>query len=75
MESFFIKVQKYFPKKRNYSHTFFEEDIHHPGWAMPDIQSLFLEGLTWSVMWMNESVGDVTSGIMFKNANLPELQN
>jgi len=26
VESFFIKVQKYFPKKINYSHTFFEED-------------------------------------------------
>ncbi len=32
VESFFIKVQKYFPKIRNYSHTFFEEEAEYPRW-------------------------------------------
>ena len=43
VESFFIKVQKYFSKKRNYSHTFFEEDAQHPGWAMPEPQDFLFE--------------------------------
>jgi hypothetical protein len=43
VESFFIKVQKYFPKKGNYSHTFFEEDVQYPRWAMPEPQDLLFE--------------------------------
>jgi hypothetical protein len=75
VESFFIKVQKYLPEIRNYSLTFFEEDVQHPRWAMPDVESLLLEELSWSIMWMNESVGNVASGIMFKNVRSPELQD
>jgi hypothetical protein len=43
VESFFIKVQKYFPKKGNYSHTFFEEDVQYPRWAMPEPQDLLFK--------------------------------
>jgi len=43
VESFFIKVQKSFPKIRNYSLTPFEEDAQYPRWAIPDVQSLLVE--------------------------------
>ena len=43
VESFFIKVQKSFPKIRNYSLTPFEEDAQYPRWAMPQPQDLLFE--------------------------------
>jgi hypothetical protein len=46
VESFFTKVQKYFPKIRNYSLTPFEEEAEYPRWAIPDVQSLLFE--EWS---------------------------
>jgi hypothetical protein len=45
VESFFTKVQKYFPKKRIYSHTFFEEETESPRWVIPDAQSLVIRGI------------------------------
>jgi hypothetical protein len=32
VESFFTKVQKHFPKKRNYSHTFLKEGGEYYDW-------------------------------------------
>jgi hypothetical protein len=52
VESFFIKVQKYFPKKRIYSHIFFEEDPQYPRWAMPEPQDLLFEEKNESIIWM-----------------------
>jgi len=43
VESFFIKVQKSFPKIRNYSLIPFEEEAEYPRWAIPDVQSLLVE--------------------------------
>jgi hypothetical protein len=43
VESFFTKVQKYFPKIRNCSLTPFEEEAEYPRWAIPVVQSLLFE--------------------------------
>ena len=45
VESFFTKVQKSFPKIRNYSLTFFEEEAEYPRWVIPDAQSFVIRGI------------------------------
>jgi len=51
VEPFFTKVQKYFPKVRNYSHTLFEENIRHTRRAILEFQYLLIEEYNSLVKW------------------------